>query len=695
MQKWIGAGVLVVVAGGGLAWQQGWLSGTDEAASMAAYVPADTVMYIGGSADPDIMKLMRDMPLTGASQSDLEMLAQELARSGDNSPEGRFIRHLFSDLIANSTTYATLTDNYGFNLTAPQAIYMDGLVPVVRVGINDEAAFWAPLNEASDASGLQPRDEQLGDASVRTWRLNDDPDNPIDLAIRLEDGVATISFFVPGDDPAAKRVRMALDRPERSLADSGELDEIQKSYGFDDQLTAFIHLERLMRGIMEPGSNSLGQQLQKFLQINDAPSIEQRIDASCRSEVVSLAAQMPRIVSGNIKADAVNRFTNHTVIELKNGSVVENLGKLRGHIPTHTQDTENQILGLGLALNMDNLVPATTALWSQFTQADFSCQPLVEAQQQMASVSPAMMGLFTGMAQGTVGAGLSLYDLQLSPTRPMPEAYDFLVSVATSNPQPLLSLLASTPVGQMIQIPQDGSLGDVDLSFIIPGLSLKAGIKGNHIVAFSGEKAQQAVDRIGSESLDANGLSSLAVNYPRLADLVEQLPEQAFVEMDTESVSPCATRAQVSDMLRSQLGNVVYRSDISDQGLTANMDIEFNMEAAPALTPVGRFVVHDRTFDCEIGEPAGMEELLEDGTGHYTYGEGACDLYRSSYKWTLEGRTLKIDPTEAQSRDTCDQEWTPDEMPATQCRLIPSTDGFYCLFDDSNGTILMHYTPAE
>lgn len=695
MQKWIGAGVLVVVAGGGLAWQQGWLGGAGGPASMAAYVPADTVMYIGGSADPDIMKVMRDMPLMGASQSDLDMLVKELSRSGDNSPEARFVRYLLTDLIANSTTYAALADNYGFNLTDPQAIYMDGLVPVVRVGIDDEATFWEPLNEASADSGLQPREEQLGDASVRTWRLNDDSSNPIDLAIRLEDGVATISFFIPGDDLTAKRIRMALDRPEQSLADSGELDDIQKTYGFDDQLTAFIHLERLMRGIMEPGSNALGQQLQTLLQINNAPSVEQRVDASCRSEAVTLAAQMPRIISGNIKSDAANRFANHTVLELKNGSVVENLGKLRGHIPTHTQDTENQILGLGLALNMDNLVPATTALWNQFTQADFSCQPLVEAQQQMASVSPAMMGLFTGMAQGTVGAGLSLYDLQLSPTRPMPEAYDFLVSVATSNPQPLLSLLASTPVGQMIQIPQDGSLGDVDLSFIMPGLSVKAGIKGNHIVAFSGETAQQAVDSIESESLDANGLSTLAVNYPRLADLVDQLPAQAFVEMDTESVSPCATRAQISDMLRSQLGNVVYRSDISAQGLTADMDIEFNMEAATPLNPVGRFVVHDRTFDCETGEPAGMEELLEDGTGHYTYGEGACDLYRSSYKWTLEGRTLKIDPTEAQSRDACDQEWTPDEMPASQCHLIPSTDGFYCLFDDNNGSTLMHYTPAK
>lgn len=693
MQKWIGAGVLVVVAGGGLAWQQGWLGDTASPAEMTAHVPADTVMYLGGSADPALMQQLRSTPLMPASQSELSELIQELHNAGEDSPAARFARHLLADLLTHSTTYGALVDHYGFDLTRPQAIYMDGLVPVIRLGVTDEATFWAPLDEASAASGLQPRDEQLGDARVRTWRLNPDADRSVDLAVRVADGTATISFFIYSDDTATKRLRMALDRPEQSLADSGELKEIRKSHGFDTSMTAFVHLERLVRGVMEPGSNSLARQLHPAIRDASGKPIEQHMEASCRNELVALVSQMPRLVAGNTGSTSGSTLSSRTVLELKNGNVVENLSKLRGHIPTHSQDAENQILGLGLALNIDNLVPASTALWNQFVQADFSCPQLVSAQQQMSNASPAMMGIFAGMAQGTSGAGFSLYDLKLSPTQPVPEHYDFLFSIATANPQPLLSLLGSTPFGRMIRIPQDGSLSDIDLSFIAPGMSIRAGIQGNHIVAFKGEKAQQAVDRISSESLDANGLTSLTVNYPRLADLVDQIPAPLAAQMDTGTETGCVAQVQLSELLRSQAGSIGYHSDINSQGWVTDMDIRLESEPRQSVDPVGNFVVVDKTFECEVGEEAGYEEIRKDGTGRYVYADMDCELYQSNYNWSVEGRTLKISTIDAQNRESCSQEWAPAEAIDTQCLLIPADRGFRCLFDGEQGKTLLHYIP--
>lgn len=694
MQKWIGAGVLVVVAGGGLAWQQGWLGGAGGGPTeMAAHVPADTVMYLGGSADPGLVQQMRNIPLMPVSQSELSELIQELHDAGEDSPAARFARHLLADLLTHSTTYGTLVDHYGFDLASPQAIYMDGLVPVIRIGVTDEATFWAPLDEASAASGLSSTDTQLGDTTVRTWRLNPEDDRSVDLAIRVKDGVATISFFIYSDDLAAKRLRMALDLPEQSLADSGELQEIQKTYGLDESMTAFIHLERLARGILEPGSNSLAHQLHPVIQASSGKSIEQQLEASCRNELVALIAQMPRLVAGNTGPTSGSELNSRSVLELKNGAVVENLSKLRGHIPAHSREVDNQILGLGLGLNIDNLVPATTALWNQFTQADFSCPQLVSAQQQMANVSPAMMGLFAGMAQGTSGAGFSLYDLQLSPTQPIPEQYDFLLSIATANPQPLLSLLSSTPFGRMISIPQDGSLKELDLSFVAPGMSVNAGIQGNHIVVFKGEKAQQAVDKIGAESLDANGLNSLSINYPRLADLVDQIPAPIAAQMDTGTETGCVSQVQLSELLRAQAGSIGYHSDINAQGWVTDMDMRLATGNRDAIDPVGNFVVVDKTFECEVGEEAGYEEIRKDGTGRYVYADTDCELYQSNYNWSIEGRTMKIDTIDAQSRESCAQEWAPAEATNSQCLLISTDNGFRCLFDGEQGKTLLHYIP--
>lgn len=79
MQKWIGAGVLVAAAGAGLAWQQGWFDGG--AAPLTAYVPADTVLYVGGQADADQAEQLRKLPLMANSQFQAKQLLAELERS--------------------------------------------------------------------------------------------------------------------------------------------------------------------------------------------------------------------------------------------------------------------------------------------------------------------------------------------------------------------------------------------------------------------------------------------------------------------------------------------------------------------------------------------------------------------------------------------------------------------------------------
>src|SRR5690554_3668086 len=125
MQKWIGAGVLVVAAGGGLAWQQGWLGGSDGTADMTAHVPADTVLYLGGSADPALLKQLRNTSLMPGSQSELDALVEELSHAENGSPAARFSRQLLADLLTHSDTYGSMIDHYGLDLTQPQAIYMD------------------------------------------------------------------------------------------------------------------------------------------------------------------------------------------------------------------------------------------------------------------------------------------------------------------------------------------------------------------------------------------------------------------------------------------------------------------------------------------------------------------------------------------------------------------------------------------
>ena len=119
---------------------------------------------------------------------------------------------------------------------------------------------------------------------------------------------------------------------------------------------------------------------------------------------------------------------------------------LRGHLPGHVDD--DQLFGLAVATDMDKLVPTLMKLWQQAGEVKFSCPQLQQLQQQLKTTSPAPLGVATGMMQGIKGFGMSLYGLEFSDPA-LVEAGDaavrpdLLVSLATENPELVISLLNS------------------------------------------------------------------------------------------------------------------------------------------------------------------------------------------------------------------------------------------------------------
>ncbi|GAA0696193.1 hypothetical protein GCM10009104_25200 [Marinobacterium maritimum] len=698
MQKWIGAGVLVAVAGAGLAWQQGWLGGAGSE-PLTAYVPADTVLYIGGQADANQLEHIRKLPLMANSQFQAKQLLTELERSNRRqTPQSQFAIALFADFISNANTYGDMVEHYGLDLTKPQAIYMDGMVPVIRFGLKDEATFWQVLDKASAESGLQPREVTVGSTPTKLWRLSPEDDKALELAVNVRDGVATITAFHFLDQDADQQQRLALTKPAQSLADSGELEQLQKTYKFDESMLALVHFQRLAQGFLQPESNGFGQDLSALFKAQDERLPAEEMDAACRTEVLDMIGQMPRLVAGNTNSSSgkVLKMHSRSVLEINNAEVVGALSSLRGHVPGHTGHSDGQIIGVGAGLDIDNLVPAATTLFNKMTATESSCRQIRRMQRDMNGANPAMMAMFTGMVQGAKGLGFSLYDLKLDGNSPMPTSYDFLFSIATSNPQPLLGMLAMSPMGRQIQIPTDGSLTDVDLSFIAPGMSIKAGIQGNHLVAFSGDKAQQAVDKLKDESLEANGLMRVSADYGRFADLIDAIPPMFASEMNTGmSESGCVAQAQLSHMLRTQGASVDYTLDIIDQGVSTDISLQMDTTAVKAVNPVGRYTLMDQTYDCAVGEAQGTEEIRADKTGTYTFTHEGCDLYRTEYTWSQEGNLFSITPSKIESRDICDAEWKQEELISSQCILLPAEEGFRCIYSDEERENLFHYVPRS
>ncbi len=672
MRTWIVVIFLSIIAAGGLALQKGWLpGGGNRAAGLADRVSADTAFYMGGRLPREQVEAFREMPLAALSPYQLQQALTALQANGTaDSPGARFVRALLGDLLSHAATYGELYDYLGVDLGGAHAVYLDDLYPVMRLALDDPEAFRAVLERASQRSGLEPRRETIADQKVSLWSLTAGGSAPsLSLAVRLADGTATLTLLRENEAPAARRQRLALSRPENPLSRSGELEALRDEYDFSDNWLGFLHLERLTRRLLEPGNGA------------DRPAPLSRLPDTCRDDAMALASGAPRWVLGSTETPkaAPGTSTARAVLEIRQARVRSSLETLRGHIPGHALGTDDPVMALGLGLDINSLVPAATELWSLFVEADFQCPTLVKAQQRLANTPPAMLGAMTGMLQGVRGLGLSLYDTASSEQSPAPDA---LLSIAATSPQTLVSLLNNNPLGFRAGIPTDGSLKQVDLSALAPGLQVTVGIQGKHLVIFSGEQGAAAARDLASESVDDNGLGSLAVDYARLADLLESMPSApvARVEDLPEQTSPCLEKARVVWTLRAQPLDFRYRTDILPGGLATDMAVTMVPDKAPVPDPVGEFSVLDRTDACRTGQPAGRLVLRDDGTGRYERGNDRCTLEERLYDWRRDGSRLAMAIRETRSRPNCGAQWRDGKARQAECLLNRTDAGLQCLY---------------
>ncbi|MBV1788570.1 hypothetical protein KQ940_10940 [Marinobacterium sp. D7] len=695
--------ILVLVIGvGAWLWQSGLLGGGGK--GYTAYVPADTVLYFGGKTNPEVTKRMSDYPIGAIDPEQLTELFDRMGqRADENAPGMKLLQAFLLDFSAHSATYGELFAHYGFDLDAEQAIYMHGLYPVMRMPIADKPAFEAFWAGLSKESGVMPTEEVREGVSLKRWPLGRiGGQGSIELVVAMQESLATITLFSSIDSEPAQLERIGLREPESSLADSGELAALIKAQGFSKEFAGFIHIQRLAEGLLSAKQNGLARDLDALAgSLGETNPIGRELSPVCRNEIAGLASGMPRMLFGyqgvGVDGDSVS-IEARSLLEISSAEVVGPLMDLRGHLPGHVAG--DQMLGLALAANMDTLVPTLTKLWREAGKLSFNCPQLQQAQQQMMATSPAPLGVVTGMAQGIKGVALSLYDVRFSDASGMPESLDFLLSLATENPELVLSLFNTTVVpqsgGRVPELPLNGELTDVDLGFLSPGLKATLGLQGQHLVIYSGEQGAKAAKALAGETLESNGLMAMSIDYTRIGQWISAMPNSMLSQVAGATDEFCLAQARTRKALMTQPMRMTYRMDMEAGGLSAQTHLEMLpvSRSIPEVDQlIGRYELRDLNQNCGQPPMIGHEEIKADGTGFYTEYDatGQCETLRYSYRWTKVGDLLRFDVQGGEYRDGCNQEWGAMDAHAAQCEILASDGGFDCIYTDDEGEGLYRY----
>jgi hypothetical protein len=669
----------------------GWFQKDNNIDKMIEYIPADTALFVGAVTNKDIVTSSDQMMARLKDSSDGDALL-EMLKPFPESEGLDFIRWFIKDYyeVAPKGGIA-MYKHYGLDMEGASVAYLDGIFPVMRVVLQDEQAFLDLVKQAALESDLTLGSKTIADETVTTIELAKNDDLVLTLGFMIKDSVLTISVLSQKDDVAAQEQRFALSKPTQSMpADSWENDG--KTYNFMDYSHGFVSLLNIANAMFDKDARAHKQL--KALMGDKLPDLTQA-QMQCRADVVNIVSGVPRFVFGLNRYDAKDdnmALDFSYALEIKNANILGELSKLRGFIPSYLNTSKDLTIGLGVGLSADALSPVLTSLWNQFTKAEFSCAQLQNLQVKLRENNPAMLSVFTSMAQSLSGVSLGVFDLIKDENSQLGAQYDAIATITTEKPE-VLSALASKflPILNGVQVPTDGSA----INLADSGLPIDAyvAIKGKHLVAYTGEKSKQVAEQLATEEVKPNGVVAFNMESTKLGDLIMNMgPLNASMGND------CTDLFTVSTALTAVPFTLKVREDLDDNGYKSAWSMSMKDVSKVTIKRrqdlVNVFKVEYLDEECKWID-IGSETFNQDGTGIFvdTDNSNSCNVFESNFKWSYALGSIAEENSNIRFRNSCENEWEAQESVDFSCQILGAKETeFYCLQDDGDYKALHRYT---
>ncbi len=669
----------------------GWMKSENSLKSMLKQVPEDSMVVFTSTTDEDLAKKME--PWMTKSLSLFPADYQDIFSELEGSPGIEMFGWLMDDYYSTAAEgMDSLNKRYGAKADGSSVFYTDGIYPVIRFALDDEKAIPAVLKEAANASEYELKEISLGDQTLLSFTLFEENDFELNLGVLIHKKIATLAFFSASENDADKLTRFALSETKTELATT-RWKEDAKTYDLDENLRGYIDLVAIARTVVDPDSRA-HKQLASLIG-EEFTYLEEELGASCQEDILGLVNQVPRFVFGTQQMQVNGSDLESTIItslELTNADVKQNLTNLRGFIPSYIQNDTDLGAGFALGLDVNELAPVAIELWTLFIEKEFKCDLLIEAQEEVMELDPGVIGMGTAMLQGLSSVSMGVYGFQADPESEIGGTIDAVLSLTAQQPQVLTSMATQfVPFFNGLIVPDDGSA--VNLRSDELPLDIFVANKGEHLVVYSGTKAEQTAKALLEEKVEANGFAAGRISYPFIGDIMIQA---ANPMMNLPNSSDDCTEIYFSALMMQSipLGLSVF-SDITENGYEDLYQVTMNLDQALPTESVaaGEYQLEYLDYDCSW-MPIGTDVLNEDKTGEYVEMDetNSCRVFENKYTWTQTAGMIEQTITTDRYRDDCASEWIDNDPGDFNCMILkPSQNSFYCMSNDHDEMTLYRY----
>lgn len=555
--------IIAVVAGigAGIVWAaNGYLQRTaaGQDAPVLAHVPAGTPFYFGYSEPVPALELWRKWNRDAARGQSPELDPKALA--AEHGPAAGVLSALYLDLLeAAASDQEFPATSLGLAESGIMAAYGVGAQPVLRVALADREAFWAAVDRAEERAAVNGTEEQVDGVPLRRYAIQGG--NGAELVLATAGGYAVATVAIPGITDDALPLALGLELPEQSLAESNRLAELAKRHGTLDWTTGFLDHEVIVGGLTGDESTRFGRMIAAMrAQRGAAGGALPDPDSACAKDARAIAATWPRTVMGVTGLDTeTGRIGMRITVVGTDRGLLDTLARLRGHIPESIGS--GRLGGIGLGLNVSELVPVLQALASRLASADWSCPALVDLQ---ARVNPGALGqlaIVAAFAGDLRGIGLAVDGIRFD-GGDTPEVNGQL-EIVTPQPQVLWQVMTSFLPAPPVQPPVPGG-EPVALPAMPPvSVPLRVALRENSVLLLAGDGSPADA----ADGVSPNGILGIHYNYGEVARAV-----QAWLEQSERPLTPEQEKT-LKAFTQGGVPGISYHSrlDVADTGLVLDM----------------------------------------------------------------------------------------------------------------------------
>lgn len=527
----------------------GWFGGDSPLSSddtLLRYVPADTP-YIVASVEPmpdEFAELYAEQVASAweMMRSAMQNLLTTAAPGGPDRETVEMINELISPEMLERT---------GMSRESTSLLYGYGLLPVFRATLGEGHDFNGVLD---NIESLLERQSQL---VIETASIDGQnyryllADQARIIAAVLENEfvltVAPVSF-----DDAELASILGLELPDRSIADSGRLQDIADEYGYTANLIAMFDAERIAATFLDqPNATDA-----KLLDL--AGFDGQMISAACRNEYRDLAGVAPRIVSGYTEISQENMAMS-MVVELRE-DIAAGLAAIPAAVPGMGAAT-TAMMSFGMSFDIPAMRAFANARLDALEADPFECEALAD----LAAVVPmARMNLnqpLPPLVDGLHGfsAMLDIGDLNLANLQSLPSDLDLAVLIATDDAAGVVSMASMfDPELAALNLGTDGQIVELSLPAGITGPgsnpfgSMYIAATESSLAVGMGSNARANLERLmAAPAGDTSSFFSMSVDTARYYGLMADALESVNAGSLAAQGAAVPQLASMSEMMRS------------------------------------------------------------------------------------------------------------------------------------------------